>query len=84
MSYVILSVCDQAFDFKNIERGKSVKGIYEVKCEGSYTVYVEFQSGKRLRRDMGYVSSGLDLNDTIEVTASDIDVKSNFKPKSDL
>jgi len=40
--------------------------------EGEYQVEVVFRSGKRLETDGGYVASGVDYEDQITVTSSEI------------
>ena len=67
-------ICGQTIELKDIQPNTSAAGFYKVKGEDHYTIQVEFQSGKTLRRETGYVTSGLDFQDEITVTDSDIEI----------
>jgi hypothetical protein len=66
----------QAID---VEPSKSVELKYQVR-EGDYRVEVVFRSGKRLRTEAVYVTTGFDYRDEIIVTPSEIQL--SHKPIS--
>ena len=69
-----VTICGQTIELKDIQPNTSVAGSYEVKSDSHYTIKVEFQSGKRLQKETGYVTHGMDFQDKIEVTDSDIEI----------
>ena len=69
-----VSICGQTIDFKNIKPGKSGKGSFKVKTDSHYIIWVEFESGKSLEKETGYVTHGMKYSHKITVTSSDIEI----------
>ena len=69
-----VAICGQTIELRDIQPNTSVAGSYEVKSDSHYTIKVEFQSGKRLQKETGYVTSGMDFQAEIVVTDSDIEI----------
>lgn len=69
-----VAICGQTIELRAIQPNISGAGSYEVKCESHYTIQVDFQSGKRLLKEVGYVTTGMDFQDKIVVTDSDIEI----------
>ena len=67
-----LEVCGQKFPFGEIEQGKTKAIQYKVRSDSQYRLEVEFNSGKKLDKELGSVTSGLDFEDIL--TLSDHDV----------
>jgi hypothetical protein len=70
----IVTVCGQTMEFKNLLPTKSVPGSYLVKSDSHYDISIEFQSGKKLKREIGYVTNGMDFHHEIVVTDIDITI----------
>lgn len=68
----IVSVCGQTIELKGLQPTQKAFGLYDVKSDSHYAVTVEFESGRKLQKDVGYVTSGLDFHDKIVVTDKDI------------
>jgi hypothetical protein len=67
-----LEVCGQKFLFGEIEQGKS-KGIqYKVRSDSRYKLEVEFGSGKKLVKELGSVTSGVDVEDILTVSDREV------------
>jgi hypothetical protein len=62
-----LEVCGQKFLFGHIEQGKSKAIQYEVRSDSHYTLAVEFDSGRKLVKELGSVTSGRDFQDILTV-----------------
>lgn len=77
----LVTVCGQTILFKNIQPSKSVSGSYEVKSDSHYDIKIEFKSGKKLGKEIGYVTNGFDFSHEIIVTDIDIDIANNSKKK---
>ena len=60
-----LEVCGQKFLFGEIEPGKSKAFQYKVRSDSQYKVEVEFNSGKKLEKEVGAVTNGLDFQDIL-------------------
>lgn len=69
-----VEICGQMIRMTNIQPGNSASGSYEVRADSHYTIQVEFQSGKRLRRETGYVTNGMDFQHEISVSDSDVTI----------
>jgi len=70
----LVTICGQTIDLKDIQPGESVPGSYKVKSDSHYDIGIEFQSGKKLRKETGYVTNGFDYHDEIVVTDADIEL----------
>lgn len=60
-----LEVCGQKFMFGEIEPGKSKAIQYKVRSDSQYKLEVEFNSGKKLEKEVGAVTNGLDFQDIL-------------------
>ena len=60
-----LEVCGQKFLFGEIEQGKSKAIHYEVRSDSQYALAVEFDSGRKLVKELGHVTSGRDFQDIL-------------------
>lgn len=69
-----VTICRQTIELKDIQLNTSAAGFYKVTGDSGYTIEVEFQSGKTLRKETGYVTNGMDFQDEITVTDSDIEI----------
>lgn len=70
---VVVMVCAQKLELINVGVSEAAQATYRITCEGHYSIQVEFQSGRRLQKDIGYVTGGFNFRDEIVVTAFDID-----------
>lgn len=57
---------------KHLEHGKEVEIQFSVKRDGGYDLDVEFQSGRKVTKKLGYVSYGFDAIDMITITKQDV------------
>ena len=62
-----LEVCGQKFLFGEIEQGKGKAIQYKVRADSPYKLVVEFSSGRKLEKEVGSVTSGLDVEDILTV-----------------
>jgi hypothetical protein len=67
-----LEVCGQKFLFGEIEQGKSKAIQYKVRSDSRYKREAEFHSGRKLEKELGVVTNGLDFQDIL--TLSDHEV----------
>ena len=67
-------ICGQLIELKGVERNKTVGGSYKVTADSHYTIQVEFESGRMLKKEAGYVTRGMDFRHEIVVTDSDIEI----------
>jgi hypothetical protein len=56
-----LEVCGQKFLFGEIEQGGSKAIQYKVRSDSQYKLEVEFHSGRKLEKELGSVTSGLNF-----------------------
>jgi len=74
-----LEVCDQKFQFGGIDQGKSKLLLYKVRSDSHFRLVVEFNSGRKLTRELGYVTSGRDFKHTL--TLKDYEVSLTLLPE---
>ena len=74
IAHASVAICGQMIELKDIQPNKSAVGSYEVKSDSHYTIQVEFESGKKLQKEIGYVTHGFDFQHEIVVTDSDIEI----------
>jgi hypothetical protein len=67
-----LEVCGQKFLFGEIEQGKSKAIQYKVRADSHYKLVVEFNSGRKLEKELGYVTSGLDFEDILTLNDHEV------------
>jgi hypothetical protein len=60
-----LEICGQKFLFGEIEQGKTKAIQYKVRSDSQYKLEVEFNSGKKLVKELGSVTNGLDVQDIL-------------------
>lgn len=71
---VKIQLCGELGNAKNIRPKDTGQLILKVHRDCGYQVEVEFDSNETLNKQVGYVTNGLDFNDQIIVTDSDINM----------
>lgn len=67
-----LEVCDQQFQLGGIDKGKSKLFRYKVRSDSHFRLIVEFNSGRKLTRELGYVTSGRDFKHTLTLKDGEV------------
>jgi hypothetical protein len=67
-----LEVCGQKFLFGEIEQGKTKAIHYKVRSDSQYKLEVEFNSGRKLEKELGSVRSGLDFEDILTLNDHEV------------
>lgn len=75
ISKVTVEICDQSFNFNNLEVGEHNVGMFEVTSDDHYKIMVVFSNNKSLSRNIGYVTNGLDFNHRIIIKDADINLE---------
>ena len=70
-----LEVCSQKFKIGEIEPGKSFMVHYKVKSDSQYKLAVEFRSGRKLTRELGYVTNGRNFKDVLTLKEDDVSIE---------
>jgi hypothetical protein len=70
-----LEVCNQRFKLGAIERGKSRTINYKIKSDSHYKLVVEFKSGRKFEKELGYVTNGRDFKDVLTLSDDDVSLK---------
>lgn len=65
-------MCGQKFPFGEIEQGRTKAIRYKVRSDSQYKLEVEFQSGKKLEKELGEVRNGLDFEDLLTLSDQDV------------
>jgi hypothetical protein len=67
-----MTVCGKRFDL-GVIRPQAIKHIdYRITCASNYILTVRFESGRTLTKDVGYVTSSWDFNDSVVIRRDDI------------
>ncbi len=69
-----VEISGQKFEFMDVEPNETVLSSYEVRFDSHYTIEIEFQTGRLLQKETGYVTSGMDFQHEITVTSSNIEL----------
>jgi hypothetical protein len=70
-------VCGQTIELNDIQPTQSAQGFYKVRSDSHFDIIVEFQSGEKLQRKIGYVTNGFDFQHEMVVTDTDIEITSS-------
>lgn len=70
-----LEVCEQKFELGAIEQNKSMTINYKVRSDSQYKLMVEFNSGRKVAKELGYVTSGRDFKDILTLSDDDVSLK---------
>lgn len=77
---VDIEVCGQKFSINNLEQGKEQLIFHKISGDSGYHVTVEFESGKKVSGEFGYVTDFLESENDVEI--SDNNISFDFiKPK---
>ena len=63
---------------RNLKHGEETEMHFLVKRDTDYQVYVEFLSGRKISKEVGYLTSGLNPNDIITVTQTDVEFEAGL------
>jgi len=66
-------VCKQTIELKDIKPNHSASGSFKVKADSHYNIRIEFDNGKHLETEAGYVTNGLDFHHVFIVTETGIE-----------
>ncbi len=71
---ILVNICGQSIEFKDVNPAHSASGSFKVKSDSHYKIEVEFQSERKLQKEIGYVTHGLHVEDEITITDKDIQI----------
>ena len=74
-----IKVIDTTVVFNNLKAGDKASATFVVSTDSHYTVTVTFAGGRKLEKDVGYVTVGYDYTDRILIRPDEI-VLSNKNP----
>lgn len=69
-----IEICNQKFSFEGIEPKERKIFLYRVTSDSHYRIALEFESGKKLVKEVGYVTNGLDFKDAVIIKDNDIEM----------
>jgi len=78
-----VEVCSQVSEYGELAPGDATDGTFRVRGDSGYDVSVTFASGRKLDREVGYVTDGLDYEDVITVTDSGVEIAGGPERDSD-
>lgn len=76
-----VEVCRQKFAFKNIKPNESKEFSFRIRGDSGYTVSIEFLSGQKLTKEIGYVTRGFIFKDSLIIKDDDVILESNVIDK---
>lgn len=74
IAHASVKICEQSFKFSDVRPGKRVTGTYAVNSDSDYVIHVEFESGKQLEAQTGYVTAGVHFQHEISVNEIKIQI----------
>lgn len=70
-----ISICNQGFSLGSIKSKQSKTFYYEINGDSHYTIVAIFDSGKKLIKNIGYVSADYNFIDVLKIDSSTITLK---------
>jgi hypothetical protein len=64
-------VCNQRLIVENLKPHDEAFRDYRLNCEGHYSVNVRFESGRQVSKDVGYVTTGMDMHHRLIIDDGD-------------
>ncbi len=74
LSEVSVAICGQTLRFTNVLPGAIRTSSYEVRGDSSFDINVQFQSGRNIRLQDGYVTTGVNFKHEIDITSSNVEL----------
>ncbi len=74
-----IEIAGQKFIISNLNVGEESIFKYKVFSDSGYLVQIEFVSGKRQNKSIGYITHGFIFNDKLIITDEDIIYESTIK-----
>ena len=71
---VHIEICNQVIDIKNVKPYEKHRCLFNVKNDSHYDVTVCFASGKKLNKQLGYVTHGFNFEHTLVITEANISI----------
>ena len=68
----VVQVCGETFNMEGLKQDEVKVFCYKLKGQSSYKVKVTFPSGKRLIREIGYVTIGIESTDALIIEDEDV------------
>ena len=72
IALVQVTVNENIQTIKGLEQGEEAEIQFFVRRDAGYNLNVEFQSGTKMIKKLGYVSYGFDVTDMITITKKDV------------
>ena len=69
---VRVAVNENVQTVNDLEHGEEVEMQFSVRRDAGYNLDVEFESGRKMIKKIGYISYGFDVTDMINITKQDI------------
>lgn len=68
-----IEICNQVIEIENIKPNEQAIGSFKIKGDSHYDIVIKFASGKVIKKQTGYVTSGFDYQqDTLSITEANI------------
>ena len=75
ISKISVKIADKSFTYKDIKINGYVNGTYLINSDSSYIIEVQFKSGLTLKKQLGYITNGMNFNHNIVITKKDINLE---------
>jgi hypothetical protein len=73
VKFAHVEICEQVVEIENINPHEQAIGNFRITCENHYNITIQFASGKEIKKQTGYVTSGFDFQeDTLSITETDV------------
>ena len=74
IAHATIEICNQTIEIDNIKPHKDYRNTFRIRSDSHYKVIVSFPSGKKMRKELGYVTQGFDFSHIITVSDSGISI----------
>ena len=67
-----VGVCGQDFTIEHLGPGENRTVTFRIRADSHYTVSVRFASGRSMSKELGYITSGIDVADMLLIKENDV------------
>ena len=75
----VISVGGQELELQGIKVGEEIKRQFSVRKEGGFAVTVRFESGRTIRKDVGYVTPGMSADHRLTISDTDVEIATTIR-----
>ena len=74
-----LTVANKTFALRDLKHGADANFCFDIRTDSHYQIAITFESGRAMKKDVGYVTHGFDFDDRLVIEDQDISYESKTR-----